>query len=678
MFRILSVLLLTLCPALLSATPLPQRLAEATHQAEAVSNVLLGREPASLTSEDWLVLAEAQRRLRNKDAAMEAVNRAIASADSPYLQANGYLLKAQIYGILYRDTAIAITQLELAEQQVQLAEDPPSLTLYSEVLQSFAQAYNQLGDLTTAMQYAQRSLDLAVRLKQSAAELDARIILGRLALQNNAFAIAYQQLQLALNLATALNDEAALASIHLRLGMAYRKIDDYPQALQHLLHARERFQAQGNASSYLYTLIYIAETYLEISGKASEAEQYFNEALTLSKQQDDVLRVGIVTLGLGRLAVAKQQPQQALQYFNDALQLFRQQNVQTYLLEARLALTELLLQEGDLALAQQLLEQQQQQIPQMASYLRYRYHDVSARLYAGLAQWQLAYQHQVQASTLKFEEVAEQSKLQLDILNKELTSASANYQQHNQQQQQEDHLLRLKQVQQSWLIATAVLTLLLFTAITLYWQQRKKNAAANNGDAHWQAFCQRLSSGKNYWLLAITPLHNQALKFRYGEQRLRLTLQQFLRNPGDAVQASCLHDDILWLAVSANNTEELTHLQTSLLKPLQQLMPKGEDTSALISLAFDVKTLLGAECNAAAVSALRETIWLTLNLLHQQPKHQRQNQDSVLRLEASKTRPCEWGSDMVRQDVLSALRLGDLTLYANGSAMAASAFDSLN
>lgn len=674
MFRIISVLLLALCPALLHATALPQRLAEATNQAEAVSNVLLSREPESLTTEDWLVLSEAQRRLRNKDAAMQAVNRAIELAGSPYLQANGYLLKAQIYGILYRDTAIAITQLELAEQQLQQAEDQPSLTLYSNILQSFAQAYNQLGDLTTAMQYAEQSLKLAIRLKQSPAELNARIMLGRLALQNNAFAIAYQQLQLALNLATTLKDEPALASIHFRLGMAYRKIEDYPQALEHLLHARERYQAQNNASSYVYTLIYIAETYLENGGQATEAEQYFNEALALSRQQDDLLRVGVVTLGLGRLAVINNQPQQALQYFNDALQLFRQQNVQTYLQEASLALTELLLQQGDLALAQQLLQPQHLQSTQMASYLRYRYHDLSARLHAALTQWQQAYEHQVQASKLKFEEVTEQSKLQLDILNKELTSASANHQQRNLLQQLEQQQRSVEQVQQRWLVGTAVLLTLLLVVTALYWRQRNKKVATGSDNMHWQAFCQHFAGGSNHLLLAITPIHSQTLKYRFGEQRVRQVLQHYLLNPSDAVLASCLHDDILWLAVSAEHTAGLTQLQTSLLKPLRQLIPNSDSPRALMSLALDVTSLLGAGRNAASMSALRETVWLTLYFLQQQ----HQSQDIVMRLEAAKACPCEWGSDMVRQDVLSALRLGDLTLYADDKAVARSAFDALN
>ncbi|MBU1310327.1 MAG: tetratricopeptide repeat protein, partial [Gammaproteobacteria bacterium] len=237
--RITALLLLLFSLNTLATDTLQTRLTEAGNNAEQVSNALLSMPADNLTTEDWLVLTEAQRRLRNKEAALDAVNRALQSSRQPFLQAQAYLLKAQVYGILYRDTAIAITQLELAERLVQQAEDNDSLTLYSEVLQSFAQAYNQLGDVTRAIPYAEKSLALAVRQQQAEAELSARIILGRLTLQNNAYGQAHQHLQHALALATRLNNTDALASIHFRLGMAYRKINDHVQALQHLQHAKQ-------------------------------------------------------------------------------------------------------------------------------------------------------------------------------------------------------------------------------------------------------------------------------------------------------------------------------------------------------------------------------------------------------------------------------------------------------
>ena len=266
---LLFILLLSSVTA--QAQSLQQRLTQANSEPEQVSNQLLSLPATTLSTEDYLVLAEAQLRLRNKEVAMDAAGKALDSAAQPYVKAYAYLLKAQIYGILYRDTAIAITQLEQAEHLLQHSEDRLSLELYSDVLQSFAQAYNQLGNIPQAIPYAERSLQLATAQQDAAAELKARITLGRLTLQNNAYGQAYQHLNQALTLASELQDEEALASIHLRLGMAYRKMADYPQALQHLQQAKSLYQQLKRLSSYTYALIYIGETYLEDASSADQA-----------------------------------------------------------------------------------------------------------------------------------------------------------------------------------------------------------------------------------------------------------------------------------------------------------------------------------------------------------------------------------------------------------------------
>ena len=668
---VLLFLLLPLC--LQASSALPERLLAAGRDAEQISNQLLSQPTDTLTAEDWLILTEAQRRLRNKEAAMDAVNRALQSSRQPYLQAYAYLLKAQVYGILYRDTAIAITQLELAERLLKQAEDSASLSLYSEVLQSFAQAYNQLGDLARAVPYAEQSLTLALRQQNSEAELNARIILGRLLLQNNAFGQAYQQLQQALVLATQLQDNDALASIHLRLGMAYRKIEDHSQALVHLQHAKTRYLALNNQSSYVYTLIYIGETYLEDAASAGQASDYLQEALTLAHQQDDALRVAIVKLALGRLAVLQQQPDQAKDYFFAAMQLFRQQNVQTYLQETHLALAELLLQQDQPSQAAQLLTEHAPQMPKAATYLRYRYHELSARIAATLDRWPDAYQHLLQASAIKFEQISEQNALQLDILNKELTRASNDNQLHNQLQQSAQQLNQLQRQQQRAVVLCAAVGLLSLLFAVLWWRARKRTVLAQPLLSDWQQFCQHLQhQGRDsMWLLAITTPDSLQLKRRYGEQPIQQLQQQFIQQltSADAVLTSCISDDVLWLALSqpADNA-----LQQRLLQQLRQVLPASQTNLRLLSLALPVAELLGANWRADELTALREVVWLSLDCCEKQPLLQQQ---WLLRLHSKQPNACEWRSNLVRQDVLSALQLGDLNLICNGQRLGASCFD---
>jgi len=671
------ILCLLLLPTPVAAMSLSERLAQAADNAEQISNQLLMHQPDTLTAEDWLVLTEAQLRLRNKEAAMDAVNHVLQQQQPPYLQAYGYLLKAQIYGILYRDTAIAITQLEQAEMLLQHAADNDSLALYSDVLQNFAQAYNQLGNIPKAIPYAEQSLALALRQQQADAELKARITLGRLTLQNNAYSQAFSHLQQALTLAGQLNDEDALASIHLRLGMAYRKIDYHAQALQHLHQAKQRYQALQRQSSYTYTLIYIGETYLEDNATASDAASYLTEALTLARQLNDLPRVGVATLGLGRLAALQQQNELALQYFNEAQQLFRQQNVQTYLQETSLELAELLRQQQQFPQAMQLLQELEPDMPQAAAYLRYRYHELAARLQAQQHDWAKAYANLQLANTLRFDEQKTQNKLQLDLMERGLAQAGNNSQLQAELNAQQH--LAARQQRYIQLLSAAVL-LLLLAVLLLSVRQRKRTSALSVTlpvTADWNQFCQRIQQAPqdNIQLLTFCPSGSQQLKQYYAEQRLQQALRELLQQlPDHAVQASCWQDDVLWLAVAGSeNTLAQRHADIRTL--LQQQLPAGFSDKAIFSLRLPLNQLLQKPWQLTELSALREAFWLCRALVAAQPGHTSQR---LITLRSQQHKACEWRSTMVRQDLLNAIRLGSVQLEADGIVLPATIADNLS
>ena len=671
------IVLLLILPAVLSAQPLAVRLEQASDNAEQISNQLLSQPPATLSSEDWLVLTEAQLRLSKKEAAMDAVSHVLRQDEPPYLQAYGYLLKAQIYGILYRDTAIAITQLEQAEQLLQHATDTDSLALYSDVLQNFAQAYNQLGNIAKAIPYAERSLALALRQQQSDAELKARITLGRLTLQNNAYSQAFLHLNQALALAGKLQDEDALASIHLRLGMAYRKIEYHTKALQHLQQARQRYQALQRQSSYIYTLIYIGETYLEDSNTAAQAASYLTEALTLARQLDDLPRVGVATLGLGRLAALQQQDEQALVYFHQAQQLFRQQNVQTYLQETNLELAEFLRQQAQYPQALQLLQELAPQVAEGAAYLRYRYYELAAKLQAQQQDWAAAYSSLQQANSLRFDDQKTQNKLQLDLMESGLAQTAQMQQLQdtlNQQQQQ-----RLQQ--RNIIISLSLLSVLLVLTVLLLVRRLRQRPAANNRTAQpantdWTQFCQRIQhAGKEpVQLLAFSPSAPAQLKQQYGEQRLDIVLQELLLQlPNTNMIAHCRYDDVLWLAL-AQSHDDIATLQDAILAQLQQLLPERFANQPLYSLHLPLAQLLCQPWLSVELTALREAFWLSCALSN---TLQQLTPRRVMTLRSQVQPACEWRSNMVRQDLLNAIRLGSMKLSVNGDTLAAHVADSL-
>lgn len=656
---------------------LAERMALVADNAEQISNELLSQPRAMLNAEDLLVLTEAQLRLRNKEAAIDAASRAIEITKQPYLQAYAYLQKAQIYGILYRDTAIAIKQLERAEALLQTAEDQASLALLSDVLQNFAQAYNQLGNIPQALPYAERSLSLAQQQQQPDAELQARITLGRLLLQNNAYSLAFSQLNQALLLATQANDLDALASIHLRLGMAYRKIKYHTQALQHLLQAKDRYQQLQRPSNYTYTLIYIAETYLEDSNTATEAASYLTEALAQARQQDDLLRIGIATMGLGRLAAIQLEHELALQYYSEALQLFRQQNVQTYQQESSLALADLLFLLQQYDEAHQLMQALTPHIAEAAVYLQYRYYELAARMAAQRGDWSQAYSNLQQVDTLRFGELAEQNKFQLDLINQGLQQAdlSSRFQAEINQLQQQNS----QHQQDLWLLLTA-LALLLITIAILIIRMRLHKAqttyALVSQPASWTNFCQRIqpfSSSDEVSLLTFSPVNILQLKLHFGEQRLHLALQHFLQQlPQDTVLASCINDDVMWLAV--NNNAMATVIQTDVLRQLQQLTPAPFAQLSIVSLLIPLPGLMQKPWQTAELGALREAFWLSWALAADLP-----SRDNCWSMTLHSTQPgcCEWSSNMVRQDLRNAIRLGSVRLECNGKLLPATIADDL-
>ena len=677
MMPLLLFVVLLLVPAANATESLNVRFQQVAENAELISNELLSKPKDTLSTTDWLVLTEAQLRLRNKDAAMDAVNNALLHPADGYLHAYAFLLKAQVFGILFRDTAMAVTQLEQAELLLANAEDPPSLALYSDVLQNFAQAYNQLGNIPKAIPYAEQSLALALRQQQPEAELKAHITLGRLTLQNNSYSQAFVHLNHALELAQRLNDADALASIHLRLGMAYRKIDYHTQALEHLLQAKQRYHELKRPSSYANTLIYLGETYLEDDNTAEQAEQYLTEAIALAKQLDDVPRVGVATMGLGRMAVLQGNHDLALSYFNDAVQLFRQQNILTYLQETQLELAELL-RKRDSATAQvdALLTELQPQMATAAGYLQQRYYDTAARHAAAQARWQQAFDYLEHAMLLRFDQQKAQSKLQLDLIDLGLAKEALSQQLQTELTLQQQRNMQLQR-DQYLLLLVIVLLLVALVAVLGWFRQRqgKKHHANLSVSPAWQKFCHTVIHAEpsvNY-MLAIRPEFSADLKQVFGEQPLLEIWQQALQQYDAEVKASCWHDDILWLAVASTDVD-VRQYNTQLVTHLQQALPQRFADKSWLSVRFPLVELRQKAWAAPELSALREAFWLTAALSQEKAAN---SAVKLVALQAKTLNSCEWRTGMIRQDLLNAIRLGAVQLEINGQIMTTTQIDNL-
>ncbi len=63
-------------------------------------------------------------------------------------------MQALSYGVFYRDTAMAIEKLKLAEAILPEQDTTAIRSLRMDILESFAQAYNQQGNVELAMKAA--------------------------------------------------------------------------------------------------------------------------------------------------------------------------------------------------------------------------------------------------------------------------------------------------------------------------------------------------------------------------------------------------------------------------------------------------------------------------------------------------------------------------------------------
>ena len=674
--RILAIIFIVIFSSpSLCATSLSERLRDAaSSQAAAEKNIeaLHTQATDQLSTEDYLVLSESYQTLNNRDAALDAASKAEQSAVTPYLKALSFYHKAQIHGIYYQNAEMAIQQLVAAEQILSNAEDKTSQLLLNDVLHSFASAYNLRGQLAQGLTYAERSLKLARQLNEPARELNALIIGGRLALQNNQYQQAFYYLQQGVTLASKLEDNESLASLHFRLGMAFRKLDLHPEALEHFQQAAERYRALDRQSNYAYTLIYLAETYLEEPVQTDKAESLLQEAKLIAEQQQHVLRMALVNYSLGRVALLREQYPAAEQFYQQALQQFRQVNSATYTLEAALALVRLYYLQQQYPAATALLNELSPNIAEAATYLQLRFYTSAALLAAAQGDWQQAYLAQEKATTLNQQELTEHLQQQMTQLKGSLTQSS-------DQTDVREEVLALQQqlsaAESRQLLLQLLLVGLIFTAFVI-WQLYRRQLPAGPLPSQteltprqWSQFRDKVkqqTANTPLNMLLLLPRERTALQQRFGRKVINTLLQQ-VRQELDLPEVSACYSgsEMLWLATPTEHADALMPKAQQLLQ--QKLTALGAEPR-IICTNLPLATLLGEHWQKDDLSALPEVIWFGWHLAS---NSQADLATWQLEVEASHPRPCEWQAENLRTDMLNACKLGELQLWLNGQELKA-------
>lgn len=669
-------LVVLLCSMPLSANSLSARLLEAasnTSSAEQIVNELQNRQQYELAAEDYLVMAEGYQTLGNREAALEAAIKAESSADTPYMLALSLYTKAQIYGIFYQNAEMAIQQLLQAEQQLSHATEATARILLNDILNSFASAYNLQGDLKTAQHYAQRSLALAKEINSDSRELNALILNGRIALQNNQYQLAFAYLQQSLTLATQLKDDEQLASIHFRLGMAHRKLDQHTDALEHFGAAAERYLQLNRMTNYSAVLVYMAESYLEEPRQIDKAEVLLQQALSIAEEQQNMSRTATAYYSLGRVAMLRQKYSESEDYYQKALQHFRQINSRCMVIETSLALVQLMIEQQRYSEASALKKALSPDIDSAATFLQLRYITSAAHLAAAAGEWQTAYELQKKLTELNRQELAGQIQHNMLDLKAGLAQVSDAKQQDNLATELEQALAAAESRQ---VMLQSILVLLIFITF-IFWQLYRHKAnttpsapAPEMAPRQWSQFQEKvktIASQQPITLLVILPRFRAALQRQFGRRIVAELLQgieQQLNNP--AIKASYSGSEMLWLAVSSETDEQQkVCLDTAISLFQQQLVDLGVEP-AMLTVELPLKELLGMSWHKDDLNALTEAVWFGWSLAEAQATPEPLWQ---LRFSALHPRPCEWQVEDLRSDMLNACRLGELVLQLNEQAL---------
>ncbi|HCU67484.1 MAG TPA: hypothetical protein DF774_17175 [Rheinheimera sp.] len=612
----------------------------------------------------WLKLGVAHLQLKKKDAALNALDQALKGDLSPALKLQAWQQKALVYGMLFRDNNNALQSLQQAElllPAVPAAEKP---ALQASLYENFAQAYNQFGKLEQASRYAELGVEIAVRHQLPYAELKARLIAGRLALQQNNFALTQRQLSRALILAQQLDEQTSLASIHLRLGMAYRKLAQLPLSLQHLQSAETLYQQSVHQNLLVNARINLAETYLQL-GEIDKSAQTLRLAMQDAEQLDDSHLIALVHYGQAQLAMKQNDYALAKQRLTKAMQLFSQLGHDTLYQELLLALAEI-------AIAQQEWEAAVSALPaaaeleKSADFLKIRYWELKARLYAGQQQWQSAFDASQQLLALRFDQAAMQQKYTLDLLTDDL-----NQQQLKQQVQQS-----LVQLQQKNLLIFGLGSLVLLLACALAWRHYFRRSQDVNTEppglpqaTSWTEFARKVQKEAQktdqLQLQALQLANPQQFKFQFGEQILRHAMLQLVDElPVSAMAAYTVHTDALWLAWRCPPAQ-LAALQQQLQAAVTLIRRQLPNQPTIYSFLTPLTPLLGKQWPAQELAGVRELVWLSWDLA----ARQQQLDQYKVEVECLQANPCSWQTEDVRADLINALRLDLLQLRCNGTTL---------
>ena len=189
-----------------------------------------------------------------------------------------------------------------------------------ETLDMLAGLLLRSGSAISALEQAQRGLDLAIDLDDEEAEMHLLVTSGDARKSLGEASIAVEAYEKALTVARGRDDSQNEALIFYKLGMAYLEAGQQRAAIEMLEDANDRFKAQGNRRLEGKVLQGLGEVNHRLE-RWSEAIGFHASALYIARELDDSETEGAQLRLLGQLLLHAERMPEALTRFRQALHI---------------------------------------------------------------------------------------------------------------------------------------------------------------------------------------------------------------------------------------------------------------------------------------------------------------------------------------------------------------------
>ena len=208
--------------------------------------------------------------------------------------------------------------------------DKTALRSESKLLKEQIEQARKRGEMTHAETLTNQFHQLAIHENSTSSLADAYYEQARNAMESNLYEPALEQLNEAINLYQAHDDQTGLAKSYRQLGLTYRYQSNYPQALEYIYLAMQISQQQDNTPAVASTYNSIGLV-LEKMGVYEGAAQAHQSALELHNQLNDKDGIASDLYNLADLRRVMGDDQLALTYFQDALKIDIQSGDKKYI-----------------------------------------------------------------------------------------------------------------------------------------------------------------------------------------------------------------------------------------------------------------------------------------------------------------------------------------------------------